>query len=453
MKKVGGVSLNALVIPVCVVLAILHAMIIVVILNINISSARLSTIMQNSGSYTQEATSLLAGSSLLNETASNFVLRPITENGEPNVGPLVAYAGELVQEEHRGQHVLAQFQGYEVSAEVLEGIEAAATSADRMLENQLHAIELMRAAYPLPPVEALEALPRVELTAEELALTAEEKTAAALELVLGSDYAQDKQAVSQNVNACVAELQGTSARRAAETGRRIAILRQLMWIITLSIIAILTVTFVALYRQIMRPLNHYVKLIPEDAPLDEETGFREVRMVASAYNGVLKRRNALDDILRSAAETDALTNLPNRYRFEQYLLEAEESGYSLVVLLFDINYLKATNDSLGHLAGDKLIRTAAECISTCFGDGEDSNCFRFGGDEFAAVVKNCTPDMIRGMIKRFEEEEKRRDVSISLGYAYAEEIGNTSFKKLLDEADRNMYNYKKIAHSQAEPSA
>ena len=169
-----------------------------------------------------------------------------------------------------------------------------------------------------------------------------------------------------------------------------------------------------------------------------------MRLVASAYNGVSRRRDELDSILRSAAETDALTNLPNRYRFEQYILEAETSGYSVAVLLFDVNYLKATNDTQGHLAGDKLLINVAECISSCFGD----NCFRLGGDEFAAIVRDCTPESIEAMISRFEEVQKEKNVSISFGYAYTDEIGKTSFKKLLDEADQKMYARKEQMHIQ-----
>ena len=130
------------------------------------------------------------------------------------------------------------------------------------------------------------------------------------------------------------------------------------------------------------------------------------------------------------------------YRFEQYLLESEESGYSMAMVVFDINFLKVTNDTKGHLAGDELIRTAAVCISSCFGE----NCFRFGGDEFAAVVKNCSREDIDGMVKRFEEAQRRENVSISLGCAYTGDIGQTTFKKLLDEADRKMYTRKREAH-------
>ena len=146
--------------------------------------------------------------------------------------------------------------------------------------------------------------------------------------------------------------------------------------------------------------------------------------------------------MRSAAETDALTNLPNRYRFEQYLLDAGESGYSLAILMFDVNYLKQTNDTMGHSAGDKLLRSAAKCITSCFGEKS----FRIGGDEFAAVVEDCKPEAVQQMIYRFREEERRENVSISVGYAYAEKISETTIKQLLEEADRQMYAEKQLTH-------
>ena len=444
-KKIGGVSANSLVMPIVVVLAILHILIIGLIMSINSSSSALSKTMQDSSAYIQDATSLLAGSSMLSETATNFILLPTTETGEVNVGPLTAYAQELNQD-RRGPQVLARFQGYGVSEEAVALIAQAAESADNMVQTQLRAIALIRTLYPLPNVAPLTNIPAVELTEEELAMTDEEKVAQARTLVLGTVYGLNKSAVSQSVNQCMGLLQAASSAQAEQTSRHIAILRTLLWVVTLSIIAILVATFAALYTQIMFPLDRFVKLIPEDKPLDEEKGFREVRLVATAYNGVLRRRNDLDQILRSAAETDALTNLPNRYRFEQYMLEAAESGYSIAVILFDVNYLKRTNDTMGHLAGDKLIRTAAECISACFGE----YCFRFGGDEFAAIVKNCTQETVRLMVDRFEEIEKQEHVSISLGYAYTEDIGSTSFRRLLDEADKNMYAQKKIAHRQNE---
>ena len=173
-----------------------------------------------------------------------------------------------------------------------------------------------------------------------------------------------------------------------------------------------------LYKQMINPLTGFVRLIASNQFLDDKEGMREVRQVASAYNNLEKRREAL----RSVAETDSLTNLPNRYRFEKYILGAGDSGYSLAILMFDINYLKETNDTLGHSAGDQLIQKVAHCISSCFGEnsfriGGDEfekvahcisscfgeNSFRIGGDEFVAVIKDCEREKIQQMIDRFEE--------------------------------------------------
>lgn len=441
-KKVTGAPAGKLVMPIVVLTGVLHILVIIMILMINTVSTELSTIMQNAGRYNQDATSLLAGSSLLSETSSNFILMPLTEGGEVNVSPLAAYAAELTQD-RRGPQVVARFRTYDVPQKALEQLEVAAESADYMLDAQLHAIALIRTIVKVPPIPALAAIPDYELTEEELAMPEEAREHAARNLILGPTYGLNKQSVSQNVNACVETMQQASGQKAAQTGQQIAILRVILWVATLSIIVIITTTFILLFTQVIRPLEVFAERIPEGMDLDENHGAREVRTVAAAYNGVRRRRDELDTILRSAAETDALTNLPNRYRFEQFILEAKETGYPVAVLLFDVNYLKQTNDTRGHLAGDQLLCTAADCIASNFGD----NVFRFGGDEFAAIIINCTPEMIEGMLRRFEKAEEEKNISISYGYAYTDDIGKTSFRKLLDEADHRMYLHKEKMHA------
>lgn len=444
IHRISGVPAGKLVIPIVAVLVALHFAVISVIFMINKTSGTLSAAMRDAGLYKQEATSLLAGSSVLSETASGFILLPVTGDGESNVGPLSFYAQELTQN-RRGPDVIQRFQTYDVPEKAMEYLSVAAESADNMLDAQLHAIALIRSVYPLPSIPQLAAIPEYTLTEEEEGMTASEREALARTLILGSIYGLNKQSVSQNVNACVGVLEEYSSRKAAEASQQLAFLRTVMWAVTLTIIAILTVTFLLLFTQLILPLGKIARTIPTGNALNEKGGFREVRLVAAAYNEVRNRRDALDDILRSAAETDALTKLPNRYRFEQYIIDAEERGYSVAMLLFDVNYLKKTNDTFGHLAGDKLLIAAAECISRCFGE----NCFRFGGDEFAAIVTDCTIESIETMISHFEETEKEKNISISFGYAYTDEIGRTTFKKLLSEADRKMYAQKEHVHHQS----
>ena len=440
-QAAGSVSVHTVVPPIIIVLSLLHILIIVTIMMINTSSSQLSKIMQDSADYMNDATGLLAGSSLMSETSINFVLMPITETGEVNVYPLAAYSNEL-KLPRRGNQVMERFQTYDVSQEALNLLSTAADSATKLMDAQLHAMALVNAVHPLPDVDFLNSIPLPALTEEQQAMTDEEKMAAAKMFVMGSVYSLNKQSVSTNVTGCVELIRANSSVKAAQTARTVQRLRTILWITTVTIMLILIGTFIVLYTQMIYPLADFVKLISANQTLDERKGLREVRLLAIAYNSLVKRRDALDRILRSAAETDALTNLPNRYRFEQYMLESGESGYSVAVLLFDINYLKQTNDTQGHLMGDNLIRTAAECISSCFGE----DCFRFGGDEFAAVVKNCEPEKIDQMIQKFRETEKQYNVSISLGCAYTDEIGKTTVKKLLDEADKKMYEHKKEAH-------
>ena len=74
-----------------------------------------------------------------------------------------------------------------------------------------------------------------------------------------------------------------------------------------------------------------------------------------------------------------------------------------------------------------------------FGTDDGKNCFRFGGDEFAAFVKNCDETKLNSLISRFEELQKSYGVSIAFGYAYTEDISNTTYEKLFGKADKDMY--------------
>ncbi|MBQ4513692.1 MAG: GGDEF domain-containing protein [Anaerolineaceae bacterium] len=434
---------NKMIIPVIIVLAVLHVVIIGLIIAINQTSSVLASIQRNAGTYSQDVSTFMSGASQLSETSSTFIMMPLNDSGEFNAMPLGVYTQEFIQD-HRGDDLLERFRTYDVSAPVVGLLSEAADSANFMLNNQLHAIALIASAYSLPKVGPLEQLPLPELTAEELAMPKAAKEGMARMMVFGSDYSLNKRNVAEKVSQAVGIIQGTSAEKTAEASVRIEKLRASLWVVTASVIVILIITFTMLYRWILNPLGKFAKQIPTGDFLDETEGFSEVTLIASAYNDVLKRRNALDTILRNAAETDALTNLPNRYSFEQYLLESSDKNIPMAVFLFDVNFLKKTNDTQGHLAGDKLLCNAAECISDCFGD----KCFRFGGDEFAAIVDNCTPGALQQMTQKFERMEAERNVSISYGYAYTDLLGKTSVKALLDEADRKMYEQKRQTHNE-----
>lgn len=436
-----GISANRLIVPIIAALALLHVAIIGLIVSINSSSISLSRTIQDSGTYIEDATALLAGSSLLSETCTNYVLMPLNGSGDVNVNALVAYANEL-NTDRRGRHVLAKFSGYEVSQAALDDLTLAAGCADSMVDAQLHAMALVSAAYPFPKVTPLDTLPLPELPEEEKVWPDEQKLGAARSLVLGPEYALNKQAVSNCVSACTREIKADMGRLAAETSKHISILRVCLWVVTSAIILLTAFTFFVLYRYLITPMTGFGRLIRADSKLEEDRGLEEVRTLATAYNDLMHRR----DLLMAAAETDSLTGLPNRYSYEQYTLGLEEEAFPLALVLFDVNLLKHTNDNYGHAAGDDLLRRAAVCISDCFGEAGENKCFRFGGDEFAAIVKSAGPELMDRMEIRFLEEQKNRNLSIAWGCAYAKKLEGTSFDKLSEEADRRMYERKKEMH-------
>ncbi|UXN66172.1 diguanylate cyclase (plasmid) [Phyllobacterium sp. A18/5-2] len=83
---------------------------------------------------------------------------------------------------------------------------------------------------------------------------------------------------------------------------------------------------------------------------------------------------------------DALTGLSNRSRFDEMLRERIAAKTPFGLLLVDIDHLKAVNDTMGHLAGDRLIKSVATMIGS---DETQTFAYRLGGDEFAVILDNC----------------------------------------------------------------
>ncbi|MBX3384992.1 MAG: GGDEF domain-containing protein [Phycisphaeraceae bacterium] len=101
-----------------------------------------------------------------------------------------------------------------------------------------------------------------------------------------------------------------------------------------------------------------------------------------------RRLHALIDQLRAEAQTDCLTALPNRRALECRLTEvwsaAVRHGQDLAYIALDIDGLKRVNDTLGHAAGDDLIRTVAQTLRECIRASDFAA--RTGGDEFVVLL-------------------------------------------------------------------
>lgn len=147
------------------------------------------------------------------------------------------------------------------------------------------------------------------------------------------------------------------------------------------------------------------------------------------------------------SHTDELTQLGNRRAYEEALRELdEEKDVDITIISMDVNGLKKVNDTMGHAAGDELIKGAAQCMLQAFGGY--GNIYRTGGDEFVALL-NITGEDISAILANFDVYLKNRtgtrvnSISVSYGFVNRSEYRDKTMEQIISLADRGMYEMKK----------
>lgn len=140
---------------------------------------------------------------------------------------------------------------------------------------------------------------------------------------------------------------------------------------------------------------------------------------------------------------DSMTGLRNKKAFKE---DIELLNCGCYFISIDANELKRTNDTLGHVYGDKLLTGIAENIKKIFGDYS----YRTGGDEFYVILSDVTEDVVISKIKNLKDSlsshsESGMTFSVSSGYAYSENKDDR--QNSIEEADRQMYKDKQEYHS------
>ena len=163
-------------------------------------------------------------------------------------------------------------------------------------------------------------------------------------------------------------------------------------------------------------------------------------LLALAMHTIAKRTRTLAD----ASLKDSSTGLLNRRAFEEEKerrsRKAPEADF--VYMIADLNGLKTANDTMGHEAGDELIKGAADLLKLYF--GPYGRVYRIGGDEFAAIMR-ISEAQLEEVQENFDmamqtwEGTLNKELSISCGYASAKEYPSESFAGLSHIADERMY--------------
>ncbi|MCV3273868.1 putative bifunctional diguanylate cyclase/phosphodiesterase [Roseobacter sinensis] len=156
------------------------------------------------------------------------------------------------------------------------------------------------------------------------------------------------------------------------------------------------------------------------------------------------------------AYEDTLTGLKNRRFIEDELgRRAGETGRSTHVLHMDLDRFKQINDTLGHAAGDAVLRVVAKRLRSCF--PPPAIIGRMGGDEFIVLVDTPDPggllDQANRAIRDIRQKISLGEASVDPGASFGIALGGTSedsVQHLLSKADLALYEAKALGRNRAE---
>jgi diguanylate cyclase (GGDEF)-like protein/PAS domain S-box-containing protein len=181
---------------------------------------------------------------------------------------------------------------------------------------------------------------------------------------------------------------------------------------------------------------------PQFDPAGNFTGYR-------GYGVDITEQRQSSEHASQLAMYDPLTGLPNRLSMSKSLEAGmsglEQPGRSCAIMLIDLDRFKQVNDSLGHPAGDALLKQVSERLLKIVGDRE--KVFRLGGDEFQIILPHCEDrgilgglahDIIANLSQPYSVEGSRCVIGASVGLAVGPNDGRTS-EDLMRNVDLALY--------------
>ena len=206
-----------------------------------------------------------------------------------------------------------------------------------------------------------------------------------------------------------------------------------------------------------RSLGGLICLLRE--PRNLSAGELDILRAAADLAAIALERDRSERDLAQHALHDELTGLANRHllidRLEQALNRAKRRGRSLALMFLDLDRFKTINDSLGHHAGDQVLRQFAERLRVLV--RPEDTVARFGGDEFVVLVEHVVDEQDAAQIAErlegamsepFVLDGQPVTVTVSVGIVIG--TGEDQSANLLRNADTAMYRAKDLGRNRTE---
>jgi diguanylate cyclase len=213
--------------------------------------------------------------------------------------------------------------------------------------------------------------------------------------------------------------------------------------------------------QLKRVLNDQLESISSYLAKEREAQFernQEARVQIEQLSGRLQEleieANELRTKLRiehSMAMRDALTGLPNRTAYDEYIAQEiarwKRFHQPFCLMVWDIDFFKSINDRFGHKAGDKALVVIAETLQSSIRETDFVG--RFGGEEFIMVLSGTdqedglkVADEIRGKVESCGFNSQGKPVNITISCGITQYLETDTLDEAFERADRALYQAK-----------
>ena len=340
------------------------------------------------------------------------------------------------------EKALQDLEELEVNAEAIAALKDALSGSNALMQTEYYAMRLIEENIGSAPSTWPEELQTVSITAEDAALTPEERLYKAQQLVIGLDYTEAKDEITANVNAAVSAL--TEVIETRQSHADTLFVRVFFLIIAcVFAFAVMMLLICLLMRYwIVNPLLKFNHDIERDTKLTVG-GANELQTLAATYNKIFDENEEKQLLIKHQAEHDPLTDLLNRGSYDRILNLYQSENRDFALILVDVDTFKSVNDNNGHAVGDDILKKVARLLTITFRN-IDYVC-RIGGDEFAIIMVEMTSDLDYTITEKVTELNHRLSnpddglppVSLSVGVAFTDrkDPGKSQFT----DADSALY--------------
>lgn len=344
----------------------------------------------------------------------------------------------------RRDTALEKMQAFGVSGNAFSYLQNALENSNKLMEQEIYAMRLIAAAEKINEAELPEDVRQMALTAGDETLSPDEMIAKAQDMVFGTSYQGAKESIMSNISYFVDSIMGDTMQKQQDSAQALKRTMTRQQILISILFAENILTFILISILVVKPLDIYIENIGEKERL-QITGSYEFKYLALTYNNIYELNATNEAMLSYRAEHDALTGIINRGAFDRLRQILKTQQVPLALLIIDVDKFKQVNDGYGHETGDKVLKKVAKLLEDSFRSSDYAA--RIGGDEFAVIVTDATPDMRTIIEKKISSINDKLmnpshdlpKVSLSVGGAFSQNgFEDTLYKK----ADKALYEVK-----------